>query len=312
MGARLLAPAGDPAAGAAAARRVLDELDRLVAEDVAAAATEAEAAIRGRHGATLARIRGQVEQLERALARTAPGAEGLDAALAFYATAVPPLADAQVRREAVRRDDALAEMEALRARLSRLALGIGLAAPALLAGLYLGLLRPLFGRLSSATAAAGALAAGAPAAGAGGHDELGLLLARLRLTGTRLARDRARLEATVAERTAALTAANAGLSRADSARRRFFADVGHELRTPLTVILGEAELGMGQADATAPDQLRDDPWPRPAAVPTDRGSAEDRPVGERAARAWRAIRSSSAGRCGPRWPTPRRCWRGPG
>jgi nitrate/nitrite-specific signal transduction histidine kinase len=43
------------------------------------------------------------------------------------------------------------------------------------------------------------------------HDELGLLLARLRLTGARLARDRARLEATVAARTAELSRANARL-----------------------------------------------------------------------------------------------------
>jgi len=64
----------------------------------------------------------------------------------------------------------------------------------------------------------------------------------------RLARDRARLESTVAARTAELSRANLRLSQADSQRRRFFADVGHELRTPLTVILGEAELGLRQAD----------------------------------------------------------------
>ena len=58
----------------------------------------------------------------------------------------------------------------------------------------------------------------------------------------RLTRDRARLEATVAERTAALSAANARLEEIDAERRRLFADVGHELRTPLTVILAETDL----------------------------------------------------------------------
>jgi signal transduction histidine kinase len=242
----LASPAEAPAVGATV-RQILDELDRLVAEDVAAAPSDAEAAIRGRQGATVGRIRGQVEQLGRTLAATAPGTPRGDAAVAFYATQVPPLASAQVRHEAQRRDEALAAMEVLRARLSRLALAIGLAAPLVLVGLYLAVLRPLFGRLASATAASGAIAAGAPPVEPAVHDELGLLLARLRLTGARLARDRARLEATVAERTAELSRANARLSRADSERRRFFADVGHELRTPLTVILGEAELGVAQA-----------------------------------------------------------------
>ena len=156
---------------------------------------------------------------------------------------MPGLAAAQVQQEVRRRDEAMAAMEALRRRLHRLALAVGVAAPLVLAGLYLGLLRPLFGRLAAATGAAEALAAGAPAPGPGGHDELGLLLARVRRVAARVARDRARLNATVAERTAALSRANARLARIDAARRRFFADVGHELRTPLTVILGEAELG---------------------------------------------------------------------
>ena len=43
----------------------------------------------------------------------------------------------------------------------------------------------------------------APAPGPGGHDELGLLLARVRRVAARVARDPARLSATVAERTAA-------------------------------------------------------------------------------------------------------------
>jgi signal transduction histidine kinase len=243
-----LASPAEAAAVSGTVHRMLDDLDRLVAEDVATARSAAEAAIRARQGATVARIRGQVEQLGEALGAASPGTAAGDAALAFYASQVPPLASAQVQREGQRRDEALAAMEVLRSRLSRLALGVGLAAPLILGALYLALVRPLFGRLASATAASAQIAAGTRPAGAGPHDELGLLLARLRLTGSRLARDRARLEATVAARTGELSRANARLTRADSERRRFFADVGHELRTPLTVILGEAELGMRQAD----------------------------------------------------------------
>jgi two-component system OmpR family sensor kinase len=139
-------------------------------------------------------------------------------------------------------------MEGLRWRLHRLAVGLAVAAVVALGGLYLWVFRPLFGRLAAASASAEALAAGARAPGPEGHDELGLLLARVRLVAARVARDRARLNATVAERTQALSRANARLAGVDAERRRFFADVGHELRTPLTVILGEAELGERHPD----------------------------------------------------------------
>lgn len=242
------APEGDPQ-GAASVREALGLLDGLVADDVRGAPSAEEAARRGRQGAMLAGLRRQVEQLEAALAMTAPGTAARDASLAFFSADLAPSTAAAVQEATQRRDGALAAMEQLRRRLTRAAIGIALAAPAVLVGLYLALLRPLFARLAAATAEAGGIAAGAPAAGAGGHDEFGLLLARLRLTAMRLARDRARLGATVAEQTAELREANERLSRADVARRRFFADVSHELRTPLTVILGEAELGMAHADA---------------------------------------------------------------
>lgn len=83
------------------------------------------------------------------------------------------------------------------------------------------------------------------------RDELGLLAAvfnrmtaRLRRGEARVARDRAALERTIADRTSDLRAANATLSDIDRSRRRFFADVSHELRTPLTVILGECEIAL--------------------------------------------------------------------
>jgi signal transduction histidine kinase len=92
----------------------------------------------------------------------------------------------------------------------------------------------------------------------GARDELAVLFARINQATARLARrrdavarDRARLEAIVDERTAALREANARLERADTDRRRFFADVGHELRSPLTVILAEAELAAGATEDPA-------------------------------------------------------------
>jgi two-component system OmpR family sensor kinase len=238
-----LAPAGPPPdAGRIGA--ALDGLERLVGEDLAEARSPAEAEERGRLGATAARIRVLVEQMQRPAPRGMPAGD----AATYHAAQIPALAAAQVQHEVRRRDEALAAMDRLRRRLNRLALAVGLAAPLVLAGLYLWLFRPLFGRLAAATQSAEALAAGALASDGGGHDELGLLLARLRRVAARVARDRVRLNATVAERTGALSAANARLSRVDAERRRFFADVGHELRTPLTVILGEAELGARHPD----------------------------------------------------------------
>ena len=61
------------------------------------------------------------------------------------------------------------------------------------------------------------------------------------------------LEDRVAERTSALSVANAELRRNDNRRRQFFADIGHELRTPVSAIRGEAEVALrarsGRAEA---------------------------------------------------------------
>ncbi len=233
----------------------LAALDRLVAEDVARAPSRIEATRRARQSMTPARLRGLFTGLSETLAGTPPGDPAGQAAVAFYAAQAPTLTAAQVDQEVRRRDTALAAMEGLRRPLSQAAIGIGLAAPLALLGFYLGLFRPLFRRLTRATKAAAALALGDLPAGADGHDELGLMFARMRQMSARLdrrrlrlARDHARLERIVADRTAELSAANDRLARADSTRRRFFADVGHELRTPLTVILGEAELGAAAGD----------------------------------------------------------------
>ncbi|MEZ5797689.1 MAG: HAMP domain-containing sensor histidine kinase [Paracoccaceae bacterium] len=236
----------------------LDRLDRLVAEDVGAAGDETLAAQRARQSITPARLRAQFLQLDEALGALPEGLPGAEAAVAFYSAQAPGVMGAQIDQETRRRDLALSTMEAMRGPLLGGAVAVGLAAALSLLALYLWLFRPLFARLGHAAAAAEALVHGDLPPDATGHDELGLLVARLRQMSARidrrrarLAQDYSRLETLVAGRTAELSAANARLAQVDSTRRRFFADVGHELRTPLTVILGEAELGEGSPDPAA-------------------------------------------------------------
>ncbi|WP_290687824.1 MULTISPECIES: sensor histidine kinase [unclassified Haematobacter] len=243
------APAGD--AGVIAS---LDALDRLTEEDIAAAQSEAEAAERTQ-GHVPARLRAQFGQLSRSMTSSASGAASVTAAQ-LYAASAPAIIGQQIVREAERRDEALTQMEAARRGMRRAAIAIGIAAPLVLGVLYLAILRPLFSRLQSASRAAERLVAGGAVGEGYGHDELGLLFARLRQMAARLdrrrgalLRDRERLGQLVEERTAELSRANERLEAADRQRRRFFTDVSHELRTPLTVILGEAELGAQRGDA---------------------------------------------------------------
>lgn len=233
----------------------LDALDRLVAEDVAAAASADEATRRARQSVSPARLRALFGQLQGAFLETPPGSPGGEAAIAFYATQAPAVSAAQIEQETRRRDAALAAMQGLQRSLILAALGVGAAAPLVLAALYLLILRPLFARLGRAAAEAESMAMGSMPAGEGKHDELGLMFARLRQMAmridrrrTRLTQDYGRLEAIVVDRTAALSKANDRLALIDANRRQFFADVGHELRTPLTVIMGEAELGARLSD----------------------------------------------------------------
>ncbi|MDD2867293.1 HAMP domain-containing sensor histidine kinase [Neomegalonema sp.] len=229
-------------------------LDVLLDEDVQAAPDAAERLRREGRKIDLARLRGHFSLLERQL-RLADGDPAASmAALNQHSLQADPLIAARIQQDARRRDRALGDMEALRLRLRRLALILAAAAPLTLLALHLLLVRPLGRRLAGAARAAEGLSL-APPEGAGGHDELGLLFARIRQMRARLDRrqarlaaDRERLEAIVEERGSALRAANQRLERVDAERRRFFADVGHELRTPLTVILGEAELGLRDPD----------------------------------------------------------------
>lgn len=242
------APGGAVVPDGGAVRAALDDLDRLIAADVAAAASETEATQRARQSVSPARLRAQFTALEVALAQDPPGTPAGAAAAAFHGAQAPAILSGQIGQEMRRRDAALAALDRLRPRLYGAAGAVAALAPLLLLALYLLLLRPLFARLNRVTVSAEALAMGGLPPGAGGHDELGLMFARLRQMAARIERRRAGLERAVADRTAALSAANDRLALIDSTRRRFFADVGHELRTPLTVILGEAELGARHAD----------------------------------------------------------------
>lgn len=226
----------------------LGNMDQLISEDVSAASTEEEATRRARQSITPARLRGLFGQLEKTFEATPPGTPAGEAAIAFYAAQAPVVVAQQVDQEMRRRDLALTAMDGLRGPLLGAAIGIGIAVILVLAALYFFVLHPLFARLKQATQAAEEMVMGQVPVGAGGHDELGLMFARLRQMAARISRRYTRLESIVSERTSSLSEANERLAHIDANRRRFFADVGHELRTPLTVIMGEAELGAANDD----------------------------------------------------------------
>jgi signal transduction histidine kinase len=96
-----------------------------------------------------------------------------------------------------------------------------------------------------------------------GHDEFSRIASGFNQMADELHQHRCRsegvqssLELQVGERTEQLRLANEALSRADQARRQFFADISHELRTPLTVIRGESQFALRGADK-GPDVYKD-------------------------------------------------------
>ncbi|WP_158306627.1 sensor histidine kinase [Polymorphum gilvum] len=253
-------------------RRIVSDAFAMLEEAVVAnvlAVPETDAAERTRRATqslAVARLAAQFDDLDRTLAShtgaVAADRTALRIALDGFASRFSPMLGVQIEEERRNRDAAFAAAEDLRARLTALAVAAAIAAPAILLLVYFGLVRPLLRRLGAATAAAGLLGDetldfSLPVTQ---RDELGLLFTRINQMARRLERrrqrvdvDRARLEDLVDERTGALRRANERLSRVDSERRRFFADVGHELRTPLTVILAETELGM-TADMAQKDE----------------------------------------------------------
>ncbi len=247
-----LAPAG--ARSDAAVHDALAQIDALIAEDVARAPNAAEASRRAAPAMAVGRIRGHFERLARVLEQNPPNSDAALAALSLYGLQVPPVLAEQIEHERRRRDATMAALSDLRRDLGGAAVAVAVAAPVLLGLFWFALLRPLWLRVQATARAAGRMGTGGGPLPLGPRDELSLLLARMnQMTNrldrrrARLAQDHAKLETTVAERTAQLRQANDRLSRIDAERRRFFADVSHELRTPLTVILGETELALRQS-----------------------------------------------------------------
>lgn len=82
---------------------------------------------------------------------------------------------------------------------------------------------------------------------------LNQLANRLHEHETYQAQSRQRLEVEVQQRTSELTQANLELTRIDTKRRQFIADLSHELRTPLTIIRGEAQVTLRLQSAAMSD-----------------------------------------------------------
>lgn len=244
-----------------AARDAFARADAALADAVldARSMDENEQMLRATASLNLARMRalfdafiGDVESAERG-----EESAGIAPALNGFSTRFSPLLNHAIEEERRARDAATGAARALRDRLAAIGAAAALAAPLLLWLFYLAMVRPLLRRIEAAGRAAESIGAERReprAALRPARDELGLLFARIERTARRLSRqrvavdrDRARLSEIVAERTAALEAANARLSAVDAERRRFFADVGHELRTPLTAILAESQLGLAAA-----------------------------------------------------------------
>lgn len=225
----------------------------LDAEMVAIRGLDAQSR-RATQSLAIARMEAQFATALGGLAAQTEDPATLRAYLDTFAAGVDPLLAEAVNEEKRLRREILAGIDTLRRRLTRAALGIAGAAAMLSLGFYFGLVRPQFRRLDALRDAAQrigreefdvTLPDDAP-------DEIGQLSAETNRSAQALAtrardvaRDRARLNETIRDRTEALRAANTRLERIDEDRRRFFADISHELRTPLTVILMEAQLGQG-------------------------------------------------------------------
>ncbi|MGR3379349.1 sensor histidine kinase [Salipiger abyssi] len=208
----------------------------------------------------LARMQALFRSTRDGLVSETEDRDRLRAYLDTFASGFEPLLAGAVNEEKRLRAGILAGIEDLRRSLTLAAIAIGLAALALCAGVYFGLIRPQFRRLDALRDAARRIGREEfdIALPAGPRDEIGALSAEtarmaqaLAARAEAVARDRAQLGEIIRQRTEALSAANARLERTDEDRRRFFADISHELRTPLTVILMEAQLGR-QGDDPAP------------------------------------------------------------
>ncbi len=241
-----------------AIQSAFDRIARALEADVHAASTAGldEQSMRATRSLGLARMRAQFENLLARLAdpRISADPSSVRTALDAFSTQFAPLLNDAIEEERRIHQDALDGIARLRQLLTRLGISLAITAPLLLFWFVTFQIRPLIRRLLHLGRTTGKIgredfSQHLPTAR---HDEIGLLFARTNQMSARLRRrkraveaDRADLNRIVAERTEALSAANASLAEADENRRRFFADVSHELRTPLTVILAETELAEG-------------------------------------------------------------------
>ncbi|MGY9047803.1 MAG: ATP-binding protein [Rhodobacterales bacterium] len=237
----------------------------LLRQDLEAAVAEARAlgldeqSRRATQSIGIARMEALFLSTRDAFLTPAADRERLQGYIDVFAMGFDPHLNGVITAEVRARDAILSGIEDLRLRLTRIAFGIAVATLLLMTGFYLGLVRPQFSRLNQLRDATRQI----------GQedfviilpdrqtDEIGQLFTETNRMARALAHRKAavdqewsRLNATIAERTEALRAANAELAQTDENRRRFFADISHELRTPLTVILMEAQLGIqGFAEA---------------------------------------------------------------
>ncbi|WP_424971753.1 ATP-binding protein [Dinoroseobacter sp. S76] len=200
-----------------------------------------------------------VARMEATLNQTVVGlsAESQDTArlrgyIDSFAASFDPLLGQAINTERLFRAEILSGIDALRAQLVATALAIAVAAGLSVAAFYFGLIRPQFYRLDAVRSAADQIGQGdfSGVLPVTRLDEIGQLsqqtnrmAAALSDRQTEIDAEWARLNETIATRTAELERANARLEEIDGNRRRFFADISHELRTPLTVILMEAQIG---------------------------------------------------------------------
>jgi signal transduction histidine kinase len=238
--------------------RALTQVEVAIMRGAAEANTPGPADLANR-GRLLARLQAAINRLdadiEHAIAQPDASLRGdaIRGALNAFAAMTGPSLSFLVDGE--RRGIELASADA-RTLATRLRAGAALAAAIALAAvafIHRTMTRPLFARLSAIQKAALAIARGelGTRLPTRARDELGLLGAHFNRMAARLARrerevarERAALEETIAQRTEDLVRANEQLATIDQARRRFFADVSHELRTPLTVILGECDISL--------------------------------------------------------------------
>ncbi|MHA6262871.1 sensor histidine kinase [Arenibacterium sp. CAU 1754] len=210
-----------------------------------------------------------IARMEALFAATSAGLMGdsdnrerLQGYIDTFALGFDPLLNGAVTGEVRARDAIIASIADLRETLTLWAFGIAVVSLLLVAGFYLGLVRPEFRRLDLLRGAAQKIGREdfAVSLPQDRNDEIGQLFAETNGMANALAARKlqvdeewAHLNETIAQRTEELRAANEELAKTDENRRRFFADISHELRTPLTVILMEAQLGRagsaGEADA---------------------------------------------------------------